>query len=45
MADHVAVGEVDDDEVVLVFPDGLVEFVLDFIGAHFGLEVVCGNLG
>lgn len=45
MAYHVAVGEVYDHEVVFVFADGGAQFVGNLIGAHFGLEVVGGNLG
>ena len=42
---HVAVGIVDDDEVVLLCLDGLNEFVLDLVSAHLGLEVVGRHLG
>ena len=40
MAHHVAVGKVDDDEVVLVLTYGSHELVLHLIGTHLGLEVV-----
>ena len=45
VAHHVAVGEVDHDEVVLVFLDGGYQFVLYFVSRHFGLQVVGGHLG
>ena len=45
VAYHVAVGEVDNDEMVLILLDGCHELVLDLEGAHLGLEVVGGYLG
>ena len=45
VAHHVAVGEVDHDEVELVLPDGFHELVLHLVGAHLGLEVVGGDFG
>ena len=44
MAHHIAVGEVDHDEVVLLGVDGTDELVLHLIGAHLGLQVVGGHL-
>ena len=44
VADHVAVSEVEDDEVVLACVDGLYELLGNLRCAHLWLEVVCGNL-
>ena len=45
VADHVAVGIVDDDEVEFLRGDGFDEFVPDLESAHFGLEVIGGYFG
>ncbi len=44
VAYHVAVGEVNDDEVVLVLLDGVNQLVLHLVGGHLWLEVVGGYL-
>ena len=44
MADHVAVGEVQNDHVVLVLIDAGKYCVSHFIGAHFGLQIEGRNL-
>ena len=44
VADHVAVGEVQDDDVVLAALNAGLALVGNLVGAHFGLEVVGGNL-
>ena len=44
MADHVAVGVVQDDHVVLVLVDAGQHSLRDLVGAHFGLDVEGGNL-
>ena len=44
MADHVAVGVVDHDQVVALLLDGLDDAVGDFRRAHFRLEVVGGDV-
>ena len=43
--DHVAVGEVEDDHVVLARRDALLELVGDLEGAHLRLQVVGRDLG
>ena len=45
VADHVAVGEVDDDHVVNVGVHAPHDFLADFIGAHFGFLVIGTHLG
>ena len=45
VTDHVAVGEVQDDHVVLAALDALDALVGNLEGAHLGLQVVGGNLG
>src|SRR3712207_486888 len=40
MAHHIAVGEVHDNEVILVFFDSCDELILHLVGAHFRLQVV-----
>src|SRR5690606_20105160 len=42
---HVAVGVVDDDDVVTLLLDGLDNAVGDLGGAHFGLQVIGGHAG
>ena len=44
MTDHIAVGVVQDDEVILLGLDGFHHLVRDLYGAHFRLEIVGGNL-
>ena len=44
VADHVAVGEVQNDHVILLGMDCFHQLVRYFIGAHFRLHVVSGNL-
>ena len=44
MTYHVTVGEVHNDEVVLLCTDGCHKFVLHFVGTHLGLQVVGGHL-
>ena len=44
MANHITIGEVDNDEVVFVFLDGSNEFVFDLIGTHLRLQVVGSHL-
>ena len=44
VAYHVAVGEVDNDEVVLLSLDSTNELVLNLVCAHLRLQVVSGNL-
>ena len=41
---HVAVSIVNHDEVILLSVDSFHEFVLNFVGAHFRLEVVGSHL-
>ena len=43
VTDHVAVGEVDNDDVVLAGEHAFNQSVAHFIGAHFRLEIVCRN--
>ena len=45
MTHHVAVGIVQDDDIVLAALDALHALVADLIGAHLGLEVIGGHLG
>ena len=45
VTDHVAVGEVDNDDVVLAGEHAFNQSVAHFIGAHFRLEIVCRNGG
>ena len=45
VAHHVAVGEVQDDDVVLAALDALHALVADLVGAHLGLQVVGSHLG
>ena len=45
VAHHVAVGEVQDDDVIRAGVDALDALVADLPGAHLGLEVVGGHLG
>ena len=45
MANHVAVGVVDYDEVIFLCADGVNQLVLDLVCAHLWLQVVGGNLG
>ena len=45
VADHIAVGEVQDDHIVLAALDALDALGSDLGGAHLGLQVVGGNLG
>ena len=45
VAHHVAVGEVEDDHVVVAGEDALDALVGDLIGAHLRLQVVGGHLG
>ena len=40
VADHIGVGEVDDDDVVLAGSDGCVQLLADFGSAHLGLQVI-----
>ena len=44
VADHIAVGEVQDDDIILAALDAGLALVGDLIGAHLGLQVVGGNL-
>jgi hypothetical protein len=44
VADHVAVGEVDDDEVVVAGVDSADDFIADAGGAHLGPLVVSGHI-
>ena len=43
VTDHVAVGEVEDDDVILAALDRLDAFFGDLIGAHMGLHIVGGD--
>ena len=45
VAHHVAVGEVEDDHVVIAALDALDGLLGDLGGAHLGLEVIGGHLG
>ena len=45
MAHHVAVGEVQDDDVIGAGLDALNALGADLIGAHLRLEVIGGHLG
>ena len=45
MTHHVAVGKVDNNEIVLVLADGCHQLVFHLIGTHLGLEVVGCNFG
>ena len=40
VADHVRVGEVDDNDIIFAAADGRVQFLADFGRAHFRLEVI-----
>ena len=45
VADHVAVGEVDDVDIVIAGGDFLEDDVADLVGGHFGFEVVGFDVG
>ena len=45
MPDHIAIGIVADDEIVLVGTDGFYEFVCDFVSAHLRFQIICSHLG
>ena len=45
VANHVAIGEIEANEVELLRAESLHQLVLDLIGAHLGLQVVGCNLG
>src|ERR1700677_1496523 len=44
VAGHVAIGEIDDDQIVLAGLDSLHRLIADAVGAHFGGLVVGGDL-
>ena len=45
MTHHVTIGKVHHNEIILVGADGLHQTVAYKVGAHLGLQVVCGHLG
>ena len=40
MTHHVAIGKIDNDEIIVLCVDGIHQFVLHLVGTHFGLQVV-----